>query len=318
MRRSPLIKRSTRASPQANSPAHLLFRIPKPACNLWRSLPYPNGKLHAPYFMQWSFAVERQIGTMINLRAQYVGTRAVNQPYTTQVNALSDSVSGLLCPVPLWRTCRSQVRAVTQLSTAPIATTTACKRRPRKRLGHGLQVQANYTWSHCIDTVSNGGFLQFSAGGILSPIPGELSGNRGPCDYDVRDNLTAGFLYELPIKLRGRLGPALNGWQISGSGSGQAACRSLFLSAPYSANGDGIVNGSGPQFASVVAGVPLYDPQCDSSVTQPGTIQWLNPNAFVSSVDPSTGACVGGQYAAELSVWRSGTQHPAGSRFHLE
>ncbi len=29
-------------------------------------------------------------------------------------------------------------------------------------------------------------------------------------------------------------------------------------------------------------------------VTQPGTIQWLNPNAFVSSVDPSTGACLGG------------------------
>ena len=27
-------------------------------------------------------------------------------------------------------------------------------------------------------------------------------------------------------------------------------------------------------------------------VTQPGTIQWLNPNAFVSAVDPSTGACV--------------------------
>lgn len=29
-------------------------------------------------------------------------------------------------------------------------------------------------------------------------------------------------------------------------------------------------------------------------VTQPGTNQWLNPNAFVSTVDPSTGACSGG------------------------
>jgi hypothetical protein len=26
-------------------------------------------------------------------------------------------------------------------------------------------------------------------------------------------------------------------------------------------------------------------------VTQAGTIQWLNPDAFVSAVDPSTGAC---------------------------
>jgi hypothetical protein len=44
----------------------------------------------------------------------------------------------------------------------------------------------------------------------------------------------------------------------------------------------------------VVAGVPIYDTTPIPGVTQPGTIQWLNPNAFVSSVDPSTGACVGG------------------------
>jgi len=72
------------------------------------------------------------------------------------------------------------------------------------------------------------------------------------------------------------------------------------LSAPYSADGNGIVNGSGPQFASVVAGVPLYQRNAIAGVTQPGTIQWLNPNAFVSSVDPSTGACV---EATRLSIW---------------
>jgi hypothetical protein len=66
------------------------------------------------------------------------------------------------------------------------------------------------------------------------------------------------------------------------------------LSAPYSANGNGIVNGSGPQFASVVQGVPIYTHGSIPGVTQPGTIQWLNPDAFASAVDPSTGACVGG------------------------
>ena len=39
---------------------------------------------------------------------------------------------------------------------------------------HGLQGQVNYTWSHCLDYVSNGGFLSFSSAGILSPLPGEL------------------------------------------------------------------------------------------------------------------------------------------------
>jgi hypothetical protein len=46
----------------------------------------PDGRLHAPYFMQWSFGLEQQIGNTIHLRAQYVGTRAVNQHFTTQVN----------------------------------------------------------------------------------------------------------------------------------------------------------------------------------------------------------------------------------------
>ena len=44
----------------------------------------PDGKLHAPYFMQWSLAVEHQVGNALDLRAQYVGTRAVNQPYETE------------------------------------------------------------------------------------------------------------------------------------------------------------------------------------------------------------------------------------------
>jgi hypothetical protein len=38
----------------------------------------------------------------------------------------------------------------------------------------------------------------------------------------------------------------------------------------------------------------VYDRQPIPGVTQPGTVQWLNPDAFVSTVDPSTGACAGG------------------------
>jgi hypothetical protein len=45
----------------------------------------PNGKLHAPYFMQWSFGIQHQFGATAKLQAQYVGTRAVDQPATTTV-----------------------------------------------------------------------------------------------------------------------------------------------------------------------------------------------------------------------------------------
>src|SRR5579883_1172526 len=254
----------------------------------------PDGKLHAPYFMEWSFGVEHQIGNTINLRAQYVGTRAVNQPYTTQVNGYQTVCEGCFGPFAYGAPTDPRFGAVTQLSTGANSHYNALQTTTEKRLGHGLQVQVNYTWSHCIDTVSNGGFLPFSAGGILSPIPGDLQRDRGPCDYDVRHNLTASYAYEIPIKVRGRLGSAVNGWQVSGSIFWRSGLPFSVLSAPYSANGNGIINGSGPQFASVAPGVHLYEHNPIPGVTQPGTIQWLNPNAFASTVDPSTGACVGG------------------------
>jgi hypothetical protein len=90
------------------------------------------------------------------------------------------------------------------------------------------------------------------------------------------------------------LGYALNGWQISGTAFWHSGVPFSVLSTPYSANGYGIVQGSGPQFASAVPGVPLYNHRPIAGVTQAGTLQWLNPAAFVSAVDPSSGECPGG------------------------
>src|ERR1035438_3123258 len=60
----------------------------------------PDGQLRAPYFLQWSFAIERQLGNTGSLRAQYVGTRAVNQPYSTQVNGYQTVCAGCFRPFP--------------------------------------------------------------------------------------------------------------------------------------------------------------------------------------------------------------------------
>jgi Carboxypeptidase regulatory-like domain len=255
----------------------------------------PSGKLHAPYFMQWSLGLEHQIGSTASLKAQYVGTRAVDQPYLTQVNGYQTVCPGCFAPFPYLQPIDPRFAAVTQLSTGAGSNYNGLQLTATKRMGHGFQGQLNYTWSHCLDEVSNGGFLQFAAGGILSPLPGELARNYGPCDYDIRHNLTAQYVYELPFKVRGAaLGRLVNGWQLSGTVFWHSGIPFSVLSTPYSANGNGLVQAGGPQFASVVPGVPLYDHNPIPGVTQPGTLQWLNPNAFVSAVDPSTGACTGG------------------------
>ena len=255
----------------------------------------PEGELHAPYFMEWSLGLEQQLGSTGNIRAQYVGTRAVNQPYQSQVNGYQTVCTGCFAPFPYGQSTDPRFGTVAQLSTGANSHYDGLQITAMKRVGHGLMGQINYTWSRCMDTVSNGGFLQFSAGGILSPLPADLRRDYGPCDYDIRHNLNAQYVYQFPVKVQNRLlGYALNGWQVSGTVFWHSGIPFSVLSTPYSANGNGIVNGSGPQFASVVPGVPLYEHNPIPGITQPGTVQWLNPDAFVSTVDPSTGACLGG------------------------
>ncbi len=271
----------------------------------------PDGKLHAPYFMEWSLGIEHQFGTTASAHAQYVGTRAVNQPYSTQVNGYQTVCQGCFAPFPYMQPTDSRFGAVTQFSTGANSHYNGLQLTAMKRLGHGLQGQINYTWSRCMDTVSNGGFLQFSAGGILSPLPGELARDYGPCDYDIRHNLNGQYVYQLPVRVRNHsLGYALNGWQISGTAFWHSGVPFSVLSTPYSAinpitmQEEGIVQGSGPEFASLVPGVNPYCRHCNLGVTQAGTIQWLNPDAFVSTVDSSeqsingqivpAGSCNGG------------------------
>jgi hypothetical protein len=276
----------------------------------------PDGKLQAPYFMQWSFALEHQIGNALNLRAQYVGTRAVNQPYETQVNGYQTVCPGCFAPFPYGQPLDPRFGSVTQLNTGANSHYNGLQLTADKRLAHGLQVLINYTWSHCMDTVSNGGFLPFAAGAILSPLPGDLSRQYGPCDYDVRDNLTAQYVYQLPIKARNPLlARAVNGWQVSGTAFWHSGLPFSVLSAPYSANGNGIIQGSGPQYASVVPGVPVYEHNSIPGITQPGTIQWLNPDAFASTVDPSTGACADGNGAANCQFGNLGRNALRGPDF---
>jgi len=280
------------------------FSCAAPSANPGACLPpvaitaVPDGTLRAPYFLEWSFAIEHQIGRNINLRAQYVGTRAVNQPYSTQVNGYQTVCPGCFAPFPYGQPIDPRFAAVTQLSTGANSHYNGLQTSIEKRIGHGLEGVLNYTWSRCIDTVSNGGFLPFSAGGILSPIPGDLQRDRGPCDYDVRQNLTATYVYVLPLHVRRGVGKLVDGWQLSGTAFWRSGLPFSVLSSPYSASGNGIVNGSGPQFAGLVPGVPLYRHSPIPGVTQPGAVQWLNPAAFVSTVDPSTGACSGGDTPA--------------------
>ena len=241
----------------------------------------------------------------------------MNQPYRTQVNGYQTVCQGCFVPFPFMQPTDPRFSAVTQLATGENSHYNGLQLTAMKRLGHGLQGQFNYTWSRCMDTVSNGGFLQFSAGGILSPLPGELARDYGPCDYDIRHNLNAEMRISCPSMYGLQLAHALNGWQISGTMFWHSGVPFSVLSTPYSANGNGIVQGSGPQFASVVTGVPLYEHHAVDGVTQPGPSSGLiRPRLFPPLIPVLGSAPVATTHS--IANLETSVATPSGSRFCLE
>jgi hypothetical protein len=80
-----------------------------------------------------------------------------------------------------------------------------------RKFKRGFQVDANYSWSHAIDTASY-------EVGYQQTDPSNQLINRGSSDFDIRHNFVMDGIWELPI-FRGRrdfLGTALGGWTISG------------------------------------------------------------------------------------------------------
>jgi hypothetical protein len=158
--------------------------------------------------------------------------------------------------------------------------------------------------------------LAFSSLGILSPLPGDLSREYGNCDYDVRHNLSAFGVFEIPFHSRKELfRQMLGGWQISETAFLHSGLPFSVLGAPYTANNKGIFQGSGPQYANRIPGVPLYRKNAVPGVTQTGSRQWLNPDAFASVVDPSTGACAGGDSPTNCQFGDSGRNNMRGPHF---
>jgi len=276
---------------------------------------FPSGKLKTPYFLQWSLGVERELGARGSLRVDYVGTRAVQEPYQVQLNGYQTVCDGCFAPFAYNQPLDRRFGNVNEFRTGAGSHYSGLQASAGKQFG-GLTLRGNYTYSHCIDQVSNGGLLAFSSLGILSPLPGDLRKEYGNCDYDVRHNLSAFGIYEIPFHSSHRLlREALGGWQLSQTAFLHSGLPFSVLSAPYTANNNGIFQGSGPQYANRIPGVPLYRKTAISGVTQTGSRQWLNPDAFASVVDPSTGACAGGDSPANCQFGNSGRNNVRGPHF---
>jgi hypothetical protein len=295
-----------------------------PTCPLAVNLnTFPSGTLKPPYYYQYNLGIEQQMGPRGNLRVDFVGTRGLHEPFQVQLNGYQTVCDGCFAPFPFQRPLDQRFGNVSEFRTDANSSYAGLQTAYTQQW-RGLTLRGNYTFSHCLDEVSNGGLLAFSTQGLMSPLPGELNRQYASCDYDVRHNVSAYGMYQVPFHSgHAFLRQMFEGWSISETAILHSGLPFSVLSQSYIANGNGVFQANGestvqfnaPAYANRVHGVPVYQKNSVAGVTVAGTKQWLNPEAFVSAVDPTTGACAGGDSPGNCQFGNSGRNSVRGPHY---
>ena len=181
--------------------------------------------IKAPRYWEWNFMVEHSLGNNTSISVNYVGNHGYHE--TGFFNNQNAYCPTSLCPNGFIGLPATQpdprFTTVTQVQTSAISNYNGLSLSVQHRFNHGLQIQANYTWSHALDEISNGGFNPFISsfdggavsGSLLFPINDNNihQYNYGNADYDTRQYLSMNYVYEIP---KGPT-PVLKGWQLSGT-----------------------------------------------------------------------------------------------------
>jgi hypothetical protein len=222
-----------------------------PQLSGFTSIVFPEG-LRDPYIRNWFLGVQRELPSQLVVEINYVGTsgqklyraddvnrlpggslpegtctndnfgrRLCSQIDTTKApNGLLINPRGTLNPnygrLRVWENAANSIYNAMQIS---------IKKRPI----HGLQLDANYTYGHSVDTDStwqSGGTTAngAAAGDALTTDPTQPDLDRGNSVFDIRHRLAFYYVWELPF-FRNRHDPTaaiFRGWQWEGLWSFQS------------------------------------------------------------------------------------------------
>lgn len=155
----------------------------------------------------------------------------------------------------------------------------------RKTFSDGSQVSVAYTWSHSLDNQSN----EFNGdgwndSGQTTDID-DLGMDYGSSTFDVRQNLTADYVYDLPVghDLRGAEGQFGSGWTLTGIATFESGL-------PFSVE-DGF-DRANTQQSSVPPNAserPDLKPGFSNNPVLGNPSEWFNPNAFELQPDGAFG-----------------------------
>jgi carboxypeptidase family protein len=186
----------------------------------------PGKETHSPQYQRWSLDLQQAFGPNTSVSIGYFGHHGIHELIQNpNANAFGfGSLPPALCTSPPVPPCADpRFSEVTELNTNAVSNYNGMVISFKHQFTGWTQgvFQANYTYSHAFDEVSNGGLFGFTFGSSLNAqVPNNLRDAYGPADYDVRHSLNASYVWELPVKAVSRgHGPdrLLKGWQVSGT-----------------------------------------------------------------------------------------------------
>src|SRR6202049_4925585 len=178
--------------------------------------------------MQWNLSVQRELLPNLTAMVAYVGSRGVHMEFraddinTTLPTLTSagdlfpgrDPATGAALGTP-------QSPSIGQMDTLQWNNDSyfgGLEVQIEKRMSHGFQVQGSYTWSKAIDG-GDGAIASDSFLNSIVSLPYFLPRyRRGLADFNVGQNLTVNYLWDVPAP-KSFHGPAAwvaRGWQVGG------------------------------------------------------------------------------------------------------
>jgi hypothetical protein len=195
--------------------------------------------LKLPRTYQWNVAWEQSLGSSQSLSLTYIGAAGRDLLRVTELFNLNPNF-------PFVSLTNNTARSYYH----------AAQLKLQRRLSHGLQALASYTFSHSIDNASTDAFANY----LNTPSGSDYqSRDQGDSDFDIRHAFTAGVTYDLPAPGPQRaLRTAFGGWSVDSFILARSAPPVDLVGSIYFASGTGLA--SRP---NVTPGVPLvlYGPQ---------------------------------------------------------
>lgn len=186
---------------------------------------------HRSYAMNWNLTVEQAITPNLKATVAYVGSHVIHEPtsYDDANQVLPTLANGVyswpcdLTLIPQGQPCTGggtvlnpNVGALQPVFFTGTTKYHGLQTQLKLQTPHGLQAQASYTYSKCLDDGSGGQIGDPFQNSLSSLIFFDKQHKHGPCDFDIRHNLAINYIYEIPGPKSGLAGFALGGWQVGG------------------------------------------------------------------------------------------------------